>query len=147
MPTTPSTDMEQLIEGLNEDLIHEYAAMIQYTYNAAAVSGLSRKVLKPYFEEEAQDELNHARYLSEKIINLGGTPKVQPAPVKRLTNVREMLQHSLNEEIATIERYKTRLTQADQVGEVALKIRLEEMIEDETNHKEELERLLQDTLI
>lgn len=145
--TIHSTDLEQLIEGLNQDLTHEYAAMIQYIYNASAVSGLSRQVLKPYFEAESQDELNHARYLSEKIINLGGIPEVKPTSVKRLTQVRDMLQHALNEEVATIERYKTRLNQADKIGDIALKIQLEEMIADETNHKEELERLLKDTRV
>lgn len=142
---TQSSKLQKLIDGLNLDLTHEYAAMIQYIYNASVVSGISRQVLKPYFESEAEDEMEHATFLSEKIVNLGGTPEVQPATVKRLTKVREMIQHSLNEEIATIERYKARIVEAEQVGDVALKIRLEDMIADETKHKEELERLLQDS--
>ena len=62
---------EQLIEGLNTDLAHEYGAAIQYTYSASAVSGLYRSALKPFFEAEITDELGHALYLSEKIISLG----------------------------------------------------------------------------
>lgn len=144
---TQTSDLEQLIQGLNEDLSFEYAAVIQYSYNASAVTGLSRQILKPYFESEARDELNHAHFLSEKIINLGGKPTVQPAGVKRLTQIRDMLQHSLSEEIATIERYKTRVQQADQLGEIGLKVMLEEMIAEETTHKEDLERLLKETQI
>lgn len=48
--------MKALIEGLNEDLSHEYAASIMYTYNAAVVTGLYRSVLKPFFESEVADE-------------------------------------------------------------------------------------------
>lgn len=144
---TQSSSLQKLIDGLNVDLSYEYAAMIQYIYNASAVTGLSRLILKPYFEAEARDEIIHAQYLSEKIVNLGGTPKVQPAPVKQLTNIREMIQHALNEEVATIERYKTRAIEADEVGDIALKTKLEEMIEDETRHKEELEHLLHDLRI
>ena len=140
-----TSSLQKLIDGLNVDLAHEYAAMIQYIYNASVVTGLSRKILKPYFEAEARDEMNHAQYLSEKIVNLGGTPEVNPAPVKQLIDVREMIQHALNEEIATIERYKTRLTEADEIGDIALKNHLEEMIAEETRHKEELEHLLHDT--
>lgn len=142
---TQTSNHQKLIDGLNVDLVHEYAAMIQYIYNAAAVTGLSRQVLKPYFEAEARDEMNHAKYLAEKIINLGGTPEVHPAPIKQLRDAREIIQHALNEEIATIERYKARLKEADEVGDIALKNQLEEMIADETRHKEELQHLLQDS--
>ncbi|MCS1351953.1 ferritin-like domain-containing protein [Mechercharimyces sp. CAU 1602] len=136
--------LKTLIDGLNEDLGYEYAAVIQYTNNAAVVSGLSRQTLKPFFEAEARDEIGHASYLAEKIATLGGDPVVEPKPVKMISDVRTMLQHARDEEAATIKRYKERMDQAEAVGEIALKIQLEDMIADETNHKEELERLLKD---
>lgn len=136
--------LQELIDGLNEDLANEYAAVIMYTYNAATVSGLSRQVLKPFFEQEVPDELGHASYLAEKISMLGGTPVVEPAPVKQPKDVKSMLEQALQAEIETIERYKRRLEQADAAGEIALKVKLEDMIADETGHKEELERLLED---
>lgn len=58
-------DVKSLIDGLNEDLAHEYGAVIQYTYSASVVSGLYRSALKPFFEAEITDELGHALYLSE----------------------------------------------------------------------------------
>lgn len=58
--------LQELIDGLNEDLSNEYAAAIQYTYSASVVSGLYRSALKPFFESEITDELGHALYLSEK---------------------------------------------------------------------------------
>ncbi|SHE94529.1 bacterioferritin [Seinonella peptonophila] len=144
MQTYQTNEVETLIEGLNEDLSAEYGAMIQYLYNASVVSGLSRRILKPFFEEEAQDEMRHALYLSEKINYLGGQPSVRPKAVKHVTGVREMLQHTLQEEIDTIDRYKKRIDQAEQVGDIALKVQLEDMISDETRHKEEIERLLKE---
>ncbi len=41
--------LQELIDGLNEDLSNEYAAVIQYTYSASVVSGLYRSALKPFF--------------------------------------------------------------------------------------------------
>ncbi|NQD68962.1 ferritin-like domain-containing protein, partial [Bacillus haikouensis] len=73
---------KELIDGLNEDLANEYAAVILYTTYAAVVSGLYRQVLKPFFEEEIPDEQGHALYLAEKIKTLGGDPTTTPAPVK-----------------------------------------------------------------
>ena len=69
-----SHDVKELIEGLNEDLAGEYAAIIMYNHNAATVSGIYRQVLKPFFESEISDEQGHALYLAEKIKTLGGTP-------------------------------------------------------------------------
>ncbi len=59
-------NIQNLIDGLNEDLAHEYGAAIQYTYSASVVSGLYRSALKPFFENEINDEMGHALYLSEK---------------------------------------------------------------------------------
>ncbi|SFS77302.1 ferritin-like domain-containing protein [Marininema halotolerans] len=136
--------IKTLIEGLNEDLSYEYAAVITYTYNASTISGLSRPILKDFFEAEAQDELKHARYLSEKIAALGGKPLVKPAEVKQAEDVRTMLENAIAEEGATIERYVKRIDQAEAAGQYGLKVELEDMLADESNHKEEMQRLLQD---
>lgn len=137
-------EMKKLIEGLNEDLAHEYAAQIMYTYNASVVSGLYSQVLKPFFEGEIGDEQKHATYLSEKIHALGGQPTTTPAPVKQLTDVKEMLTEARKAELDTIGRYEIRKKQAEELGLTELVVQLEDMIADETQHKEEMDRLLQD---
>lgn len=136
--------MEELIEGLNTDLAHEYAATIQYTYSASAVSGLYRSALKPFFEAEVADEQAHALYLSEKIIALGGTPTTKAADVPQPTGVKEILEAVHKAEADTIVRYEERKKQAEELGLTELAVQLEDMIADETRHKEELERLLKD---
>ncbi|WP_163537130.1 ferritin-like domain-containing protein [Gracilibacillus sp. YIM 98692] len=136
--------LQELIDGLNEDLANEYAATIMYTYHASVVSGLYRSLLKPFFEDEINDEIGHALYLSDKIKTLGGTPTTTPAKVEQLTNVQDMLKATLKAETETIERYEKRKEQADELGFTELVVKLEDMIADETNHKEETERLLAD---
>lgn len=137
-------NMQQLINGLNEDLAHELTAIHQYIYNAAVVSGLARLTLKDYFLQEAQDEITHAQYLAEKIASLGGEPVVQANPVSPQRDVKGMLQTTLQAEVDTIARYTKRVEQAENVNEIELKIKLEDFIADETKHKEEMERLLED---
>ncbi len=136
--------LKELIAGLNEDLSNEYAATIMYTYDAAVVSGLYRQVLKPFFEGEITDETGHALYLSEKIKTLGGIPTTTAAPVKQITDVKDMLKEAQQAEADTIERYEVRKKQAEELGLTELVVKLEDMIADETGHKEELERLLED---
>nr|WP_132371468.1 ferritin-like domain-containing protein [Melghiribacillus thermohalophilus] len=136
--------MKKLVDGLNEDLANEYAAVIMYTYNAAVVSGLYRQVLKPFFEGEIADENAHALYLAEKIKTLGGTPTTRPKDVQQLNDVKEMLEAALHAEKDTIRRYEERKKQAEELGLTELVVKLEDMIADETHHKEEMERLLSD---
>ncbi|PKR79349.1 bacterioferritin [Halalkalibacillus sediminis] len=137
--------LKELIDGLNEDLSHEYGAMIMYTYYAATVSGLYRQVLKPFFQGEVEDESGHALYLSEKIKTLGGAPTTKPAEVKPKTEVKDMLETAMQAEIDTIERYEKRKVQAEELGYTELVVKLDDLISDETHHKEEIQRLLDDS--
>ena len=139
-----SHDVKELIEGLNEDLAGEYSAIIMYNHNAATVSGIYRPVLKPFFESEISDEQGHALSLAETIKTLGGTPTTIPLPVKQVEDVREMLEEARKSEYETIKRYEKRKEQAAKLNMTELVVKLEDMIADETNHMEELDRLLSD---
>jgi bacterioferritin (cytochrome b1) len=74
-----------LLAGLNEDLAHEYAAVILYRTYASAVTGPFRQELRAFFANEIPDELGHAQLLADKIVALGGAPTVQAADVKSTT--------------------------------------------------------------
>lgn len=133
---------EELIAGLNEDLANEYTAIISYLLHSRLANGRGRMELAEFFEAEIGDELEHAKYLSHKIVALGGTPTAAPASVQLGRNNREMLELSLKAEKETIARYTTRAEQAEKAGEVGLKVELENLIAEETRHKEDLERVL-----
>ena len=141
---TDKQALQTLIDGLNVDLAHEYAAVIQYLYNAATVPGMQRVILKDYFAGEIADEIGHAQFLAEQIAALGGTPVVQPAPVEQPTDVKTMLEVSLQGEIDTIRRYQERIQQAEAAGQHGLKLKLEDMLADEDGHRLELEQILKD---
>ena len=135
-------EKQALIDGLNEDLAHEYQAVISYLLYSKMVHGHARLELGPFFETEIADELAHAQLLAQKIVALGGTPTAEPAPVKLPRDNRAMLEAALESERATIERYTERARQAEAAGEIGLKVDLEDLISDETGHKEDLERIL-----
>lgn len=138
------SDVKELIDGLNQDLAAEYQAVIMYRTYAALVTGPYRQELKGFFEGEIPDELGHAAFLADKIVALGGTPTVQPAPVPMAKDNRQMLENALQAEVDTIERYTRRIEQAEKVGEVSIKIQLEDLIVDESNHRDDIRRMLMD---
>jgi bacterioferritin len=131
-----------LIDGLNQDLAAEYQAVIMYRTYASLVSGPWRQELRAFFEGEIPDELGHAAYLADKIVALGGTPAAAPGPIPMTKDNKEMLENTLQAEIDTIERYTRRVEQAESAGEIALKVQLENMILDETTHRDDIRRML-----
>jgi bacterioferritin len=133
---------EELIKGLNEDLAHEYNAIISYMLYSRLVTGPLRLELSGFLEGEILDELEHAKFLSNKIVALGGRPTTEPAPVTLPDTNKAMLELSLQAEKDTIKRYALRAQQAEAAGELGLKIELENLLAEETQHKEDLERIL-----
>jgi bacterioferritin len=136
------TAKQALIDGLNEDLANEYMAVISYLLFSRMVSGPLRIELAGFLEGEIAEELEHAKFLAHKIVALGGQPTTEPAEVVVSQDNREMLQLALQAEKDTIERYTQRIKQAEAVGELGLKVDLEEIVAEETKHKEDLERIL-----
>jgi bacterioferritin len=142
MDTKTPVTKEELIEGLNTDLAHEYQAVLMYTSYAAMASGIHRPILKGFFEEEIPEELTHAQFLADKITALGGTPITQPAPLTLAHDSRAMLQQVMEAEAETIKRYVVRRQAAEAYGDYGLAAELDDIIRDETRHKEETEKLL-----
>jgi bacterioferritin len=137
-----TTSMEELLEGMNADLAAEFEAIITYRLFASLASGPYRNEVRAFFEQEIPDELAHAQFLADKIVALGGSPTGTPGPIRLTRENREMFEIALAAETETIERYERRVAQADALGLTALKVRLEDLIVDETGHKEEIERRL-----
>ena len=138
------TSLQELIEGLNTDLAAEYQAVVMYRTYASLVSGPYRQDLRSFFEAEIPDELGHAAFLADKIVALGGVPTTDVPAIPYTDDTRTMLENALKAEIETIDRYVSRLEQAEQAGEVAVKVQLEDLIVDESRHRDDIRRILKD---
>ncbi len=141
-PTPPAADRKALIEGLNHDLAGEYQAIVMYIQYSAKLTGPYRRELRALFQAEIIDEQGHAQFLADKIAALGGEPTSEPRPVPPAEQPREMLEQALAAEKQAITDYEQRLRQAVALGDVGLKVSLENQVADETRHKEEIERVL-----
>lgn len=137
--------LQDLIEGLNQDLAGEYNAIISYLQYSAKVNGPYRPQLVEFLQAEIPDEQAHAQYLADKISSLGGEPTVEPSPVRTSNDTREMLQFIYEAERQTVENYRKRIDQAEACGETGLKVQLEDMLSDETRHRDEVKKILDGT--
>lgn len=137
-----SDQLKTLLEGLNVDLAHEYAAVITYRTYASAVTGPFRQELREFFAQEIPDELGHAQLLADKIVALGGQPTVESAKVKFTDDPRTMIENALADEVETIGRYVERRKQAEAADEPGLVVNLDDVIADESRHRDELRLML-----
>jgi bacterioferritin len=133
-----------LIDKLNEDLSNELSAIIQYITYSAQVTGPFRPQLASFFLKEVPDEQGHAEFLANKVVALGGVPTTVAAPVRPAETNKELLEAVLEAESRAVKGYMERAQQADEFGDIGLKVQLEDMVRDETEHKEQVERILRD---
>lgn len=133
---------EALIRGLNEDLAAEWGTIMRYTYQAGKSFGLLGAELRELFQDEAQDELGHAAFLTDVIVDLGGEPTVTPKEFAKPADLKGMVELDLQMEMQDVENYVKHAKLAEELGEMELKMKLEEMAADEAGHARELRRLL-----
>jgi bacterioferritin len=133
---------KSLIDGLNEDLANELGASILYLYQTSVATGWDGEELREFLAPEVTGEMTHAIFLAQKIAQLGGTPTTMPKQHKCPKSVKDMLKFDLKLELEAIENYRMRAMQAEEAGEYGLKIKLEELLVDETGHAEQIQRIL-----
>ena len=82
------TDKDELIKELNAAFAEEWLAYYQYWIGAQVMVGPMRSTIVEEFMEHANEELKHATWLSDRIIQLGGTPVLDPENWKTVANCR-----------------------------------------------------------
>lgn len=132
--STGPISREDLVELLNEDLAGEYQAIISYVIYSQVLKGAEYMNIAGELEKHAGEELSHALIISQQIDYLGGMPTVQPKPVRTSEKAKEMLRFDLENEMATIRRYRERIPQCESLGEYAMAELIREILKDEQDH-------------
>ena len=70
---------DELIKELNVAYAEEWLAYYQYWLGAQLMVGPMRSAISEEFMEHANEELKHAKWLAERIVQLGGTPVLDPS--------------------------------------------------------------------
>lgn len=109
-------DVKKLIEILNSALSEEWLAYYQYWIGARVMEGPMRSEIEPELLLHATQELNHAVLVVNRIIQLGGTPVLNPAEWMTHSRceydaptdpyIEIILQQNLKGERCAIQRYQ-----------------------------------------
>jgi bacterioferritin len=133
---------DELIKGLNDALNREVSTFLRYMLQGASIKGAEWESARQMYLSEVPDEMGHAQYLANKIIMLGGVPKLAPDLTPPPSDVREMLQNDIAKEQADVQGYMRLADLADKAGLIDLKMKMEEQAADEAGHGEAMRRLL-----
>ena len=109
-------DNEELLKVLNEAFAEEWLAYYQYWIGAQVTEGPMRTSIQGELMKHAKEELEHAEWLAVRIIQLGGTPILNPADWEKTASCKylapedpfdvTLLREILDSERCAINRYQ-----------------------------------------
>jgi bacterioferritin len=135
---TGKVTREQLIKGLQADLAREYKAVIQYVIFSQKLDTAKYMNIADELAVHAHEELDHAIAISNQLDFFGEYPNHEPETVKVSEDNEEMLWLDLHAEDETVQNYRERIIQAEQLGEYALAEVLQEIVRQEQEHQIDL---------
>jgi bacterioferritin len=146
-------DVNKIIALLNQAFVDEWLAYYQYWIGAKIAHGPMRQTITDEFEEHAQEELKHAKMLTERIIQLGGTPVLEPKEWYEKTHcgyaapknpsVIMLLKQNVKSEQCAIALYQKLARATQDADEITYHLALS-IMKDEIEHEEDLEAYLKD---
>ena len=79
-------DVKELIKDLNKAYCDEWLAYYAYWYMAKTASRLYYEDISEFLSKIAKEEEEHAGELTDRILELGGTPIVNPTELEKNAN-------------------------------------------------------------
>ncbi len=145
---------KEIVELLNRALADEWLAYYQYWAGALVAKGPMRPNVQAELSEHAKEELGHADMLAERIIQLGGTPILNPAQWAKLSNcgydepkdphVLKLLEQNIKGEQCAIKTYGAMLERIREIKDPITFHLVRKIMEDEVKHEHDLQDLEED---
>jgi bacterioferritin len=150
-PSYPEADRKAIIELLQTALATEIVCVLRYKRHYYSTHGIRAKFVAAEFLEHANEEQAHADQISERIVQLGEDPDLNPATLSsrahaeydQSTSLRQMLEADLIAERIAIESYREMISFIGQRDPTSRRL-LESILAQEEEHAEDLVDLLED---
>ncbi|MFH1263157.1 MAG: bacterioferritin [Pseudomonadota bacterium] len=125
----------QVIEVLNEALAEEIIALNQYFLHAELCEHWGFEALSKHIKKQSIDEMKHAEKLMERLLFLGGMPKLETAPKLKIgRTIEEIFANDHGLEEMAIASYNKWIGVARTADDNGTRLLLEEILKDEENH-------------
>ena len=137
-----ATASKEVMECLHEIFQAEMSGIIRYLHYSFVIMGHNRIPIQKWLRDQANESMDHAVALGEKITSLGGHPPMVSATVKETHkhSVDQLLEESLEHEQAGLAGYKKLVALAG--DDIALEEFAREMVRTEVEHIDEVKKML-----
>jgi bacterioferritin len=145
--------VERVLQLLSKAFADEWLAYYQYWLGAKVVAGPMKDAVISELMQHAADELRHADMVSNRIIQLGGTPLTTPKQWFDWTNcgydepsdpfVEKILDQNIRGEQCAIVVYNSIVEEIGLKDPVTYNIAIQ-ILQDEVEHEEDLQALRED---
>ncbi len=146
-------DVGELLILLNKALADEWLAHYQYWVGSKVVAGPMKDAVIAELMQHAAEEMAHAELVTNRIIQLGGSPVLSPAEWFALTNceyeppadpfVQAVLEQNIRGEQCAISVYDNLMKKTRDTDQITCNLALQ-IIEQELEHEQDLQDLLED---
>jgi bacterioferritin len=146
-------DVGRVVELLNKAFADEWLAYYQYWLGAKIVAGPMKDGVITELMQHAADELRHADLVSNRIIQLGGTPLTTPRRWFEMANcgydepadpfVKRILEQNIKGEQCAISVYNSLIAEVGMKDPVTYNMAIT-ILQDEVEHEEDLQALAED---
>lgn len=131
------------VELLNKAVADELSAVHQYMYFHFHCDDQGYNLLSSLFKRTAIEEMIHVEKLADRILFLGGDVNMEPQdPVKRVKDVKEMLEMACSMEEASAKDYNKMALECSANADSVSKKIFEELVADEERHYDAYDREL-----
>ena len=145
-----SLDKKTVIHLLNESLATEIVCTLRYKRHSYVARGIKGRMVAKEFVEHADQELQHADQIAERIMQLGGTPNFDPVGLAERshaqyhagTDLQEMIRENLVAERIAIENYRAFIQYLGDADPTTRRL-LESILAMEEEHADDLTDLLE----
>ena len=146
-------EISEVIRLLNKAYADEWLAYYQYFIEAKVIKGIMKDAAIAELNQHATDELRHANMVADRILQLGGTPLLNPKEWFTQTNcgyeepkefdVVAILEDSIKGEQCAISTYSD-LAQIVKDKDIVTYDIVSQILADEVEHEEDLQALHDD---
>ena len=146
-------EIEEVIRLLNKAYADEWLAYYQYFIEAKVIKGIMKDAAIAELNQHATDELRHANMVADRILQLGGTPLLNPQEWFTHTNcgyeepkefdVVSILEDSIKGEQCAISTYSN-LAEVVKDKDIVTYDIVSQILADEVEHEEDLQALHDD---
>ncbi len=133
-------DRTKSIDNLQTALAMELTAVNQYLLHAYTLDNWGLDKLAARMRDEMHEELGHAGQFIDRIIFLGGTPKVEPTKTPVMAeSLKKLFEDDKTEEAGAIAFYTTAAREAFESDDIGTRALFERIVQDEEGHWEWLD--------